>query len=323
MMTLTRIALFAVLASAALAAIAFGIRTRSVARQAAGADAGGPALTAEEIAYLLGGPARLAETVVAGLVSAQYLRTSRDGRLTAVTPAGPHGGAPLGRLQATALAAVGNGAREADGVLTVVARSAGAVEVRDRLAARHLLLPPHAARARRRQAVAPLLGVTAVTVIAALRVDGVAQYPFVGLAAATMLAALGVGALPLPARTLSGDAVVAGARQFSTTQGRSGTVVDLLDPPILLGITGLVAVGGFPAYPDSEVGAAMEVARLKASATAESAGAWGGCGSPAGNSGDGGSGGSHHGSGVSSGGSSCGGSSSGGCGGGGCGGGGG
>lgn len=114
-------------------------------RQASGRPAG-PVLGAEELAYLVGGVARVAEVALVGLIAYERVRISSEGLLSVVHAPRP----PMSPVQMLVLSNIGVGTRPAVTVLLAVARSKEVHHPLSALKARRLVLvrTPNAYRKR-------------------------------------------------------------------------------------------------------------------------------------------------------------------------------
>ncbi|ONI93049.1 hypothetical protein ALI22I_00440 [Saccharothrix sp. ALI-22-I] len=262
-----------------------------------GAPAGVLDLNLLDIAYLTGGPRRVVETSVAGLISSGVLVPARNGAVRmAGSAVADH---PVDQAVLTDVAHYRY--RTLTLLITSVSEQGAPREVGRRLSEMDFLVAPEKVKSWLRLGVVPMVLLLAVGVVR--WVNGLAIGAPVGwltlqLALTGVLAVLLLKANPLT-RTAKGRDAVAKARAGEITGGwgATGSAND----------AGLVALNGFSAHPNVVLRAAVRP-RSRSRATtggAYAAGSFTATGSSCGS------------------GSSCGGSSSGGGGGGGCGGGGG
>ncbi|SHG11130.1 TIGR04222 domain-containing membrane protein [Streptoalloteichus hindustanus] len=245
-------------------------------------------LSSEELAYLAGGPSRLADLAVGRLVTSGALRVSRGGGLRAT-------GVPASWvIDADLLSLVAVGRALTVSQLRAAARTLPAVEeIERRLVASGAVVDPEHARAGATRAVLPaaLVGVVGVLrLVNGIELNRPVLWLSLLLALTALVVVLGL-VRPHPLRTTFGDQLVATARARRYSQ------VPTAELPMMLALVGITAMP-----PGPERAALLSGERSSSD---------GGGGSSA-SGGDGGSGGG------SDGGS--GGGGGGGCGGGGCGG---
>ncbi|AHI00160.1 TIGR04222 domain-containing membrane protein [Kutzneria viridogrisea] len=283
-----------------LVGIGVALLAALLVRVAAKAAQAGPArqLSASELGYLSGGPARAVETAVARLLESGALRASRGtGYLVATGPASAD---PLE-------AAVLRKCRPPTGYGLValqnrLAESRELAAIGEQLVRDGLVVAPARARGFRTLSAAPM-GLVFLVGLARF-VNGVNLHRPAGWlgallvlsAALTVLLALLLRKQHL--RTFRGDRVLS-----RTMKARN--VIGSNEALLLGGAAGAVVLGGLLAFPDRDVTSAIYPATMTTGSSGSSW--WGG----------GGGGGSSC---SSGGGSSCGGGGGGGCGGGGCGG---
>lgn len=252
-------------------------------------------LTEEELAYLVGGPARLAETVLAGLVADGSVRVNSAGLLSRVVDCDQRGHEParrpstsrartMSRARAQLLAAIGSGMAPADRVLREVVLSPAAVEIKERLVVRRLLRRPWPPDQNSRDSwglLSIFAGAGAFGIAYGALYYGFWEYHLdreagdadaadgwrLGIAAAAAAsAAVLASRVFAPSRpswvTDAGVALIDDARRLAACGPHHplGSViaarrVGVLDHGVLVGVGGLVALGGLAAYPAGELAA--------------------------------------------------------------------
>lgn len=254
-------------------------------------------LSLEEIAYLAGGPTRVVESAVAGLLERNAVRISRRGVLEE-TGAQP----PLSDAESAVLAVMDGGRRRVRWTISTCAVHNAVTQVGADLVARNLLVDPHQGRRRLWLAASPLMVVLIVGVVGLATseqfADAVGVLPVI-IAALLLFATL---RRPVSWRTTPGDAALrtatggaAGGSARPALRQESGMVAAL---PIT-SAAALVAVHGLSAYPDKTVRRAL-TRNSRSSSSSSSGSCSSSCGGP-----------------NDSGGGGCGSSCGGGCGGGG------
>ncbi|GGM55276.1 hypothetical protein GCM10012275_28010 [Longimycelium tulufanense] len=276
------------------------IRVRGRLRRSDASDVARTQLSAEELAYLAGGPARVIDVAVSRLIDTGAVRVCRAGRLRAVT-----GATASHPLDAAVLGLLSDGSGRQ--LAAVRARGVRLEAVRlplERLVSLDLLVDPRRVWPVKLQAVLPML---ALGIVGLFRwINGLASERPVGwltvlLALTVLLVFLGL-AHGTPLRTTRGDALLARVRPTvkeikpAVAENRSG---DGASTAVLTA----VALAGIAAMPDSP----------ELSALLSNTGSSGGSGGTSSGDGDGGFS-------LFTGDSGGGGGDSGGCGGGGCGG---
>jgi uncharacterized protein (TIGR04222 family) len=236
-------------------AVGYALASRWLMRRTRGSapDAGGTALGLHEVAYLAGGPRRVAEAAVARLVEAGALRPARRGTVQVVRTdtrvADPVDLAVLTTADRLGTPAVNR-------LVLAVAGQDVLAGVRSRLVARGLLVEPSVARARLRLAVAPL--VVLLVVGLARCVNGILLDRPVGwlvlqlMLTATLVVLL--GRRREPQRTARGQQALDETRQRHRSQGSAAFAADA---SLAAGAGGLVALGGLMAFPDNDIRSAL------------------------------------------------------------------
>ncbi|PWW62258.1 TIGR04222 domain-containing membrane protein [Actinokineospora spheciospongiae] len=265
-------------------------------------------LTLDELAYLAGGPRRVAETALARLLDGGLVRPSRSGQVQVVA-----GATSANRVDRALLSDAGGFRHRTVRVLIdKVGRSGAVDDVRAALTGKGLLVDQGP---RYRVGSVLALGLLFAVGVVRLVAGAAGGRPFGWLLlflAVTLLTWVVLARRPLPTTTHAGQRVLAeaGAVRVGEDSGAA----------LLGGVAGLVAFGGLAAFPDAEISSVLELKLVAAQSYGGVAGAAGSNStwsySDAGSTTGFGSGG---GSGCASSGGS-GGCGGGGCGGGGCGG---
>ncbi|GHF52553.1 hypothetical protein GCM10017566_27410 [Amycolatopsis bartoniae] len=235
--------------AALVVALALMFALRRVVSRVPVAAAQAP-LSLEEAAFLVGGPHRVVDSAVAGLIDAERLRVQRGGKLQAV------GRQAAGeRLEQAVFAYV----REHDSrTLSQVRGALGDHDVvrwaHASLTERGLLVRPRVPRL-----LVPALPLLAVVALGVARlVNGVALHRPVGFLVLLLIVAVLVTGVALwpRARWLSAP----GREVRASVEGKAPERNGHVGLPALTGAVGLVAVGGLVAFPDEAIAAQLRSA---------------------------------------------------------------
>ncbi|WP_197288479.1 TIGR04222 domain-containing membrane protein, partial [Nocardia sp. NRRL S-836] len=226
------------LALAVLVAIVFRVRAR------AGGSQPVRSLDMDELAYLAGGPKRVAETAVARLLTAGELRTSRRGAVQATGSAQARN--PVDRAVLDDSRRYTN--RTVNLMIPAVARDGAVTAIGGRLEELGLVVRPEVVKAARRNGSVLLwllLAVGLVRWVNGIVIDAPVGWLTLQLLITAVLIFVVTRRGKL-VRTTKGDRALDAAR---TAGGRATGS----DDAALVGAAGLVALGGLTVYPDLAV----------------------------------------------------------------------
>ncbi|WP_328643953.1 TIGR04222 domain-containing membrane protein [Amycolatopsis sp. NBC_00348] len=226
------------------------VRTSLLAR----GHAGGAPRSVEELALLTGGPDRVGEVVVAGLLEHQFVRMDGTGRLHRVT------GRPADELGRIAVDRVGKTGSSVDRVRTAVSQHRSVTELAAGLVGRGLL-----ADTRKLRLTWTTTSI-AYWVLIALGIARLVAGASTGHAVGYLLGLLVLNVVAVVAVTVRAanapEAKATGAGRMAVEEARrTGT--------LLSGTTGTVASGGLAAHPDKDVRTAVTRATHAAAKTYE------------------------------------------------------